>query len=256
MSNFNSPASIADIWIDNGIKKANLSIGKMFVLGMAAGVYIGLGAHAFITATAIGKSSEFGTMVAKLIGSSLFPVGLMLVILCGAELFTGNNLMTLALFNKKITTKQLVTNWCVVYLGNLTGSIILAFLLAKSGLYTNTVMAKAITIATTKASLPFSQALIKGIFCNLLVVLACWLQAGSKDMPGKILGIWFPIMLFVFAGFEHSVANMTYIPLGIFLGAEVSWGNFLIGNLLPVTLGNIIGGALIVPVIYYYTYKK
>ena len=104
--------------------------------------------------------------------------------------------------------------------------------------------------------MPFDAAIIRGILCNMLVVLACWMQAGAKELIGKIFAIWFPIMLFVFAGFEHSIANMTYIPMGIFLGAEVGWGAFIINNLLPVTIGNLIGGALIVPGAYYYAYKK
>lgn len=112
----------------------------------------------------------------------------------------------------------MLTNWVVVYIGNLIGSILLAFILAKSGLYADAVLDKAMAVAQAKVGMPFSAALIRGILCNMLVVLACWMQAGSKDMIGKIFAIWFPIMLFVFAGFEHSVANMTYIPLGIFLG--------------------------------------
>ena len=255
MSGVNSPAEIADIWINNGVKKANLKTGKMLVLGMLAGVFIGFGAHVFILATSAGGDA-FQSMVAKLIGAALFPVGLMLVILCGAELFTGNNLLTLALMDKKITAGQMLKNWCLVYIGNFIGSVVLAFLLAKSGLYTGAVWEKAMAVAVAKASIPFMQAVIRGIACNVLVVLACWFQAGAKDLPGKIFGIWFPIMLFVFAGFEHSVANMTYLPLGIFLGADVSWGAFLLGNLVPVTIGNLIGGAVIIPFAYYYAYKK
>ena len=177
-----------------------------------------------------------------------------MVILCGAELFTGNNLMTLALMDKKITIKGMLTNWVIVYIGNLIGSILLAFVLAKSGLYADAVLDKAMAVAQAKVGMPFSAALIRGILCNMLVVLACWMQAGAKDMIGKIFAIWFPIMLFVFAGFEHSVANMTYIPLGIFLGSDVSWGQMFVNNLLPVTIGNIIGGAIIVPCVYYYAY--
>lgn len=251
----NSPAETADIWINNGVKKAGLPIGKMIVLGMLAGVYIGFGACVFVQATAAGGDA-FQTMAAKLIGASLFPVGLMMVILCGAELFTGNNLLTLALMDGKITWGKMLRNWCVVYIANLAGSVFLAFLLAKSGLFMDAAGERAMAIASAKTSIPFMPALIRGILCNILVVLACWFQAGAKDMIGKIFAIWFPIMLFVFAGFEHSVANMTYIPLGIFLGADVTWGAFFIGNLLPVTIGNMIGGAVIIPFAYYYSYKK
>lgn len=251
----NSPAEITEIWINNGIKKANLSVGKMLVLGMLAGAYIGFGANVFVLATAAG-GDPFQSMVAKLIGAALFPVGLMMVILCGAELFTGNNLLTLALMDKKITAGKMLKNWVIVYIGNLIGSVLLAFVLAKSGLFADAAGERAMAIAASKTSIPFMPAVLRGIGCNILVVLACWLQAGAKDMIGKIFAIWFPIMMFVFAGFEHSVANMTYIPLGIFLGADVSWGAFFLANLLPVTIGNLIGGAVVIPFAYYYAYKK
>lgn len=255
MNNFCTPAEIREIWVKNGIAKASLPIAKMFLLGIFAGVFIGFGAHGFILATA-GSGEGLSATIGKFIGASVFPVGLMLVVLCGAELFTGNNLLTLALFEKKITGKQLLVNWVVVYLGNLAGSILLAWLLSKSGLYAGAAATKAVAIATAKTTIPFGPAVIRGIFCNMLVVLACWFQAGSKDMPGKILAIWCPTMLFVFAGFEHSVANMTYIPLGIFLGGKVTWAAFFGANLLPVTLGNIIGGALIIPAVYHFCYCK
>lgn len=255
MNGVNSPAEITEIWINNGIKKANLSIGKMIVLGMLAGAYIGFGADVFLLATSAGGDA-FQAMVAKLIGAALFPVGLMMVILCGAELFTGNNLLTLALMDKKITAGKMLRNWCVVYVGNLIGSVLMALLLAKSGLFADAAGERAMAVASAKTSMPFMAALLRGIGCNILVVLACWMQAGAKDLIGKIFAIWFPIMMFVFAGFEHSVANMTYIPLGIFLGADVSWGAFFVANLIPVTIGNLIGGAVVIPFAYYYAYKK
>ena len=255
MSGVNSPVEITEIWIGNGVKKANLPAAKMLLLGMLAGAYIGFGAYVFILATAAGGDA-FQSMIAKLTGAALFPVGLMMVILCGAELFTGNNLLTLALMDKKITAGKMLKNWVIVYIGNLIGSVLLAFLLAKSGLLADAAAERAMAVAASKASIPFMAAVIRGILCNVLVVLACWLQAGAKDLIGKIFGIWFPIMLFVFAGFEHSVANMTYIPMGMFLGADVTIGAFFIGNLLPVTIGNLIGGAVVVPFAYYFAYKK
>jgi formate/nitrite transporter len=246
----NSPKEILNIWINNGKNKAALPVYKMILLGILAGMFIGFGCHVFVLATA----SEV-TAVSKLIGAGLFPVGLMMVIFCGAELFTGNNLMTLALMKKEISVQGLLKNWCCVYLGNLIGSVLLAFLLAKSGLYTGDAMNRAMAVAASKANMPFMDGVIRGILCNILVVLACWFQAGSKEMSGKILAVWFPIMMFVFAGFEHSVANMTYIPLGMFLGADVTIGGFLLGNLIPVTIGNLIGGALFIPVFYTLIYK-
>lgn len=255
MSGVNSPVEIAEIWINNGVKKANLPIGKMIVLGMLAGAFIGFGSNVFVIATSAGWDA-FQGMIAKLVGAALFPVGLMMVILCGAELFTGNNLLTLALMDKKITAGQMLKNWCIVYIGNLIGSVLMAFLLAKSGLLADAAGERAMAIAAAKTSIPFMPALIRGVLCNILVVLACWFQAGAKDLIGKIFAIWFPIMMFVFLGFEHSVANMTYIPLGIFLGADVTWGAFFISNLLPVTIGNLIGGACVIPFAYYYAFKK
>lgn len=251
----NSPVEIAEIWINNGVKKANLSIGKMLVLGIMAGAFIGFGSFVFVLATAAGGDA-FQTMMAKLTGAALFPVGLMMVILCGAELFTGNNLMTLALMDKKIKAADMLKNWAVVYIGNFIGSVLIALLFAKSGLLADAAAERAIAIAGAKTSITFMPALIRGILCNMLVVLACWMQAGSKELIGKIFAIWFPIMLFVFAGFEHSIANMTYIPMGIFLGADVSWGAMFTANLIPVTIGNLIGGAALVPFAYYYAYRK
>jgi len=250
------PGEIASVWIENGVKKANLPVLKMLLLGIFAGIFIGFGGHAnIVVIQTLGSNVDEG--LAKLLGAAAFPVGLMLVIMAGAELFTGNNLLTLALFDGKITFKKMLTNWSVVYLGNFLGSVILAFLLSVSGLYgSETMAAKAISIASGKVSLSFYQAVIRGIMCNMMVVLACWMQAGSRDMIGKIFAIWFPIMSFVLSGYEHSVANMFFIPLGIFLGADVTWAQCWLNNLIPVTLGNIIGGAIIVPAVYYYCYKR
>ena len=247
----NTPKEILSVWIQNSKNKAALSPLKMVLLGMLAGMYIGFGCHVFVLATAAET-----TVLTKLIGAALFPVGLMMVIFCGAELFTGNNLMTLAVMSGDISLKDMLRNWGLVYLGNFIGSVLLAFLLAKSELYTDTAAARAIALASSKASMPFAEALIRGILCNILVVLACWFQAGAKEMAGKILAVWFTITLFVFAGFEHSVANMTYIPLGMFLGADVSVVSFLLGSLLPVTAGNLIGGALFIPAVYTTCYRK
>ena len=255
MSGMNSPAEIYEIWVGNGVKKAALPVGKMIVLGILAGVFIGFGAHVFVLMTSAGETA-FEVNLAKFLGAAMFPVGLMMVVLCGAELFTGNNLLTLALMSKKITAGGLLRNWIVVYLANLAGSVLIALLLAKSGLYAGAAAERAIAVAAAKVSAPFGEMVLRGILCNMLVVLALWLQAGAKDVIGKIFGIWFPIMMFVFAGFEHSIANMTYIPLGMMLGADVTAGQFLVGNLLPVTIGNVIGGAVLIPAAYHFVYGR
>ncbi|KNZ40573.1 FdhC protein [Acetobacterium bakii] len=236
--------------------KSKLPFGKMLLLGILAGMYIGLGAYgATIAFSAGGTGME--TMVAKLIGAGIFPVGLMLVVLCGAELFTGNCAMTVSVIRKEITLGSMFRNWTIVYLANLIGGVLLAWLLFKSGLYGSEAMtAKAIGIAEAKVAIPLGAVIIRGIFCNVLVVLAVWMQTGAKDVIGKIFAMWFPIMLFVFAGFEHCIANMYFLPIGYLLGAKVTISQIILNNLIPVTIGNIIGGAIIIPMIYYYSYLK
>lgn len=253
---FLSPEEIARIWIQTGEKKGNLPIIKMFLLGIFAGIFIGFGANASVVVTqTLGRNVDGG--LAKFFGAAVFPVGIMLVVMAGGELFTGNNLMTLAVFDGKITLLRMFTNWSVVYLGNLIGSLVLAFMLAHSGLYgLESMAARSVEIATAKISMSFMQAFIRGILCNMLVVLACWMQAGALDMTGKILSLWFPIMLFVLSGFEHSVANMFFIPIGKFIGANITWGQFWMNNIIPVTLGNIVGGSMIVPFIYHVCYTR
>ncbi|MGL4605939.1 MAG: formate/nitrite transporter family protein [Eubacteriaceae bacterium] len=228
----------------------------MLILGVLAGVFIGFGAYGFTIITS-GASTGFEVTVAKFMGAAVFPAGLMLVIMCGAELFTGNNLLTLAVFKKEITVGSMFKNWAIVYVANFIGAILLAWLFSLTALYGGEAMAaKAIAIAEAKVSIPVIDVIIRAILCNMLVVLACWMQAGAKDIIGKIFAIWFPIMLFVLAGFEHSVANMFYLPMGYFLGANITWGQIWLNNLIPVTIGNIIGGAVIIPMAYYFAYLK
>ena len=255
MNNFFSPAEICENMVNGCNNKAKLSISKMLVLGIFAGVFIGFGAYGF-TVILSGAGTGFEATFAKYIGAGVFPVGLMLVVICGAELFTGNNLMTLSVFKKEITIGAMLRNWGVVWVANLIGSVLLAWLMSQSGLYGEAMTAKAIGIAEAKIAIPFVPVIIRAIFCNMLVCLAVWMQSGAKDIIGKIFAIWFPIMLFVLSGFEHSVANMFFIPMGIFCGAEVTWTQAFLNNIIPVTLGNIIGGAIIIPACYHFTYAK
>lgn len=247
-----TPDEIALATIEAGTKKANLPFYKMILLGILAGMFIGFGAHGSLSIMQTLKGIDVGLM--KFLGAAVFPVGLMLVVVAGAELFTGNNLIALALMSKRITFSKMLKNWGFVYLGNFIGSVLLAFLICKSGLVNDSIRDLSINIAFNKVELTFSQALIRGILCNILVVLAVWMATGSKDIVSKIFSIWFPIMLFVLAGYEHSVANMFYIPLGKFLGANITWSEIAIKNLLPVTIGNIIGGAIFVCGFYYLIY--
>ncbi|KGG79407.1 FdhC protein [Caloranaerobacter azorensis H53214] len=249
-----TPSEIAQATINAGIKKANLSALQMILLGIFAGIFIGFGAQADITVMQTLKNVDIGLM--KFMGAAVFPVGLMLVVMAGAELFTGNNLMTLALMDKKITLNQMLKNWFFVYLGNFIGSILLAAVVVKSGLYKIDTPATqlATKIAAGKIGLTFNQAFLRAILCNIIVVLAVWLATGAQDVISKIFACWFPIMMFVLSGYEHSVANMYFISLGKFLGLETTWGQIWAKNLIPVTLGNIVGGAVIVPIVYYLVY--
>lgn len=251
-----TPKEIAQATCDAGSGKAKLSVAQMIVLGIFAGVFIGFGGQGAIT---IGQSlTKIDAGLQKFAFAGAFPVGLMLVVICGAELFTGNNLMTLGCINCRYKWSDVLRNWGVVYFSNFVGSIILAFLVANSGLMAPGTPAAdlAIGIATKKVAIAFGPAIIRGILCNILVVLAVWMATGARDVIGKIFSCWFPIMLFVLIGFEHSVANMYFIPLGMFLGAPVTWGQAWLNNLIPVTIGNLIGGALIVPFFYHVAYMK
>jgi formate/nitrite transporter len=251
-----SPKEIAQSVCEVGSAKGKLSIMQMLVLGIFAGAFIAFGAQGAITvAQSLGKI-DIGLQ--KFAFAAVFPVGLMLVVLCGAELFTGNNLMTLGCLNSHYSWKNIAKNWFFVYIANFIGSIIVAIMVSQSGLMpADSDIAKfAMGIATKKVQLSFMVALNRAILCNVIVVLAVWMATGAKDVISKIFACWFPIMLFVISGYEHSVANMFFIPLGMFLGADVTWGQFLVNNLVPVTIGNLIGGAIIVPLFYHVAYMK
>lgn len=249
---FLTPKEIAQATIDAGVGKAKLSITQMILLGIFAGVFIGFGGQAAITISQTYGAIDVG--MSKFLFAAVFPVGLMLVVICGAELFTGNNLMIMGCVNGNYSTKDLLRNWVTVYIANFIGSVILAILVANSGLMTGAAAEKAIGIANAKVAIPFGAAVIRGILCNIVVVLAVWMATGARDVISKIFACWFPIMLFVLCGFEHSVANMYFAPLGMFLGAPVTWGQIWINNLLPVTIGNIIGGAFVVGLSYLVVY--
>ena len=257
-----------------GVKKATMGLRTTSVLAVLAGAFIALGAI-FATTVATGAGDQLTFGVAKLLTGLVFCLGLILVVVAGAELFTGNNLIVMAWANRHISTFQMLENWAIVYLGNFVGSIATALLmfLARQYMFGNGgVGLTALNIAQTKCSLDFLQALALGIMCNALVCLAVWLCYSARTTTDKILSILFPITAFVAAGFEHSVANMYFIPIGLFIkmGAPASfwqligktaadypnltWTNFLLANLIPVTLGNIIGGSVMVGLVYWFIY--
>lgn len=248
---FLTPIQIANATVESGIKKSKLSTKKSLLLGILAGLFIGLGALGNILISQTIKDPG----LAKFAGASIFPIGLMLVVVCGAELFTGNNLMSMAVMDKKITIKEMIRNWVLVYIANFIGAIILVAFIYFSDTLVKDAAIKSMNIAQSKAILGFTSAFLKGVMCNIIVVLAVWFATAGKDIVSKIFACWFPIMLFVLCGFEHSIANMFFIPMGMALGADVSILQ-LIFNLIAVTLGNIVGGAIIVPYIYYNCYLK
>ena len=271
---FLSSVEIAEFTVNAGVRKANLSVMNQFVLGILAGAFIAFGAQAANMATHTIANVSIG----KLIGGLIFPVGLMFVLMAGAELFTGNCLMIMALAERKITMIQLLRSWIVVYLGNFAGGILIAFLISWSGQlnYTSGLLGGfTIKAAAGKVTLSFMNAFVLGILCNIIVCLSVWMSFGAKDGITKIFCAFFPIWLFVVSGFEHSVANMYYIPAGIIAkcnpsfvakaleaGASQSaidslnWCTMFTNNLLPVTLGNIIGGSCFVGMIYWFVYLR
>lgn len=249
-----TPKEIAEATVNAGLGKTKLSAAQMLVLSIFAGAFIAFGAQGAIT---IGQTLDgVDPGLSKFAFAAAFPVGLMLVVICGAELFTGNNLMTLAVIDKKCGFLCVLRNWVTVYFGNFLGSVLIAALVASSGLASGAVANKTMGIAMAKVSASAGDLIIRGILCNILVVLAVWMATGARDVIGKIFACWFPIMLFVLSGYEHSVANMFFIPVGKFLGAEITWGQIWFNNIIPVTIGNLIGGAIIVPLFYYVAYMK
>jgi formate transporter len=251
-----SPREIAALVEGVGVAKARLPALDTLVLGLLAGAFIAFGSM-FFTVVTTGNDLGFG--INRLIGGIAFSLGLILVVVGGAELFTGNNLIVMAWADRKITALQMLRNWVLVFIGNFVGAVGAAVLVHLSGvlqLGDGAFGDSASQIATAKAALPFTEAFFRGVLCNALVCLAVWLCFAAHTVSGKILAIIFPIAAFVALGFEHSIANMYFIPLGWLLDADgVSLASFL-GNLIPVTLGNIVGGSVFVALVYWLIYRR
>ena len=264
------PNEIAERICESGPARVGLPLAKTLVLAILAGAYISFGGH---LATVVSQDSRpfIGVGLTGILSGLVFCIGLILVVLGGAELFTGNSLLTLPCLKGTVKTSGLLRNWGVVYFGNLIGSLLIVALVFLGGLYATNGGAlgvREVQIANDKVNLGFTEALVRGILCNWLVCLAVWLATSAEDAAGKILGIIFPITAFVASGFEHSVANMFLIPMGIlvkdapgvaagitFNTANLNWTGF-IQNLIPVTIGNIIGGAIFVGGAYWYVYVR
>lgn len=285
------PGAMASKAEDLGLKKAALPALNMFILAILAGAFIAMGAI-FATTVSAGSiavvnpadsSTAYTTGlpygVTRLLMGLVFTLGLILVIVGGSELFTGNNLIVMAFASRKVTLGALLRNWIIVYLGNFTGSIATAYIMYLSKQYTfpggkGAIGLNVLNIADTKCGLTFIQAIALGILCNALVCLAVWLCYSARTTTDKILAIIPPISAFVAAGFEHSIANMYFIPIGLFVKysgdtklfeaigktaeafKNLTWSNFFLKNLLPVTIGNIIGGAIMVGLVYWFIYLR
>lgn len=272
------PPQIAQKAEATGVAKGNLPAGQELLLSVLAGTFIALGA-VFCTVVVTGNGLDgaiklpYGVM--KMLGGLVFSLGLILVVVAGAELFTGNNLMVMAVASRKLPVSRLLRNWVVVYIGNFVGSVAAACVMFLTAQYTfadGALGVKAMDIANAKCGLDFIPALTRGVYCNALVCLAVWLCYSCRTTTDKIIAIIFPITAFVAAGFEHCVANMYFIPMGLFVRgdatfwaakgvdlaqyADLSWRNFFVANLLPVTIGNIFGGSVFVGVLYWLVYGR
>lgn len=248
------PKEIAQISIQKGEEKANMSIRTMMLLGFLGGAYIALGYLAFIRMTGT-MPEEWGSF-ATFMGASVFPIGLILIVLGGGELLTGN-MMTVAIayFAKRIPITKVIRNWFWITVFNLLGALFVAYFFGHLvGLTEGDFLQKTVATAYGKVNVSFLEAFVSAIGCNWLVALAVWLSFGTTSFSGKILAIWFPVMIFVLIGFQHVVANMFIIPAAIFAG-EMMWISF-IDNFIPVFLGNAVGGAIFVAMIYYFAYVK
>ncbi len=257
---------IAERVENGGVAKVKLPWVSVLTLGVLAGGFIGLGAMYF---TLVTSDAQLSFAISRILGGLVFSLGLILVVVAGAELFTGNNLIIMAWVARRVTTRELLKNWVIVYSANFVGAFGLAILVMLSNqasMAGGAVGQHAVGIAAAKCSLPWADAFYRGILCNILVCLAVWLCLGGRNVFDKVVAIVFPISAFVAAGFEHSVANMYFIPLGIILRARVNppagvdysaltWTGFA-HNLLPVTLGNIIGGAVMVGLVYWIVYRR
>lgn len=255
-----------------GVKKAKNTLRSTVMLGILAGAFIGL-AGEFYTMTVF--QAGVGYSLARLIGGLVFSLGLILVVITGAELFTGNTLLVIAFMTRKITSRDLLRNWVLVYIGNFIGAVGIALMvyLSRQWAVKDYLFAvESIKIAMAKMEQDFWTAVFRGTLANMLVVLAVWLTYAGRTLTDKLLAIIFPITAFVASGFEHSIANMYFIPFAIMIKAHpavrgawllrgsggdlgiLNWGNFIVNNLVPVTIGNIIGGAVFVGLAYWFIY--
>jgi formate/nitrite transporter len=270
-----TPAEILAYTSDVGAAKARRSIPSVLILAFLAGAFIAFASEGSNMAAynLFANADTYG--LGKVLAGAVFGTGLMLVVLAGGELFTGNMLIIAAVLDRKAAVRRMLLNWLMVYIGNFAGSVFIAWMMYHSGLFNSSnglLGGVTIKIAAYKTALPFHSAFFLGVMCNWLVCLAVWVSYGARDIAGKALSIFFIIGLFITSGFEHSVANMYYIPAGILARqnpqwlemsrtaadqlAGLNWQTFFTKNLVPVTLGNMAGGAGFVGVLYWLSLGK
>ena len=269
--NLFTAAETANNYVTAGVAKTKYSIPKMLVLGILAGLLIGFPS----CVTEMATFSVTNTSMVRMISGLLFAFGLGTVILTGAELFTGNTLITMSLLDKKVTLPAMLKNWLFVYIGNFLGSMLLSAICAYFGWLSagsNALAVSAMKMAVGKMTMPFQNAFFMGVLCNILVTIGVLMSLSGKDGTSRFLGAWVPVMFFVTCGFNHSIADMTYCMLGLFArnvtayasaAAEagialdsLTWGNYFVGNLIPVTLGNILGGVAVGVTMWYAYVRK
>lgn len=253
-----TPPEIAESAVNAAINKSTLPLLPMILLGFLAGTYIAMGGYFMIVVTQ--DAAQFvGIGMSKLLGGIVFAMGLFLVVAAGGELFTGNCLMPIGLLSRKITWRGMVRSLSVVYAANFAGALFFAWMIFQSGLLTESTSKYALSIAAAKVRIPLFQMIVRGVLCNWFVCLAVWLTFGALDMSGKFVALLLPIAAFVAMGFEHCVANMFFLPLGMMIQngtTPVITVAAVFRNLIPVTAGNIMGAAILVSVIYFFAYRK
>lgn len=266
-----NPSEIVDYTIKSGVTKINKTNFKVFLSAIMAGIFIAIGAASSNAAS----FSIANASLAKVITGAVFPVGLMLIVIIGADLFTSNCLLSMAVLDKKITLTSMIKNLILVYLGNFVGAFTIALIEITTGQFeagNGALGGLHISIASHKLDSSFVQALLLGILCNIVVCGAALMMYAGKDIASKLLGCFFPIFAFIIAGFQHSIANMYYFPAALLAKSNINfvnasnvsaehlehltWKNFFIHNLIPVTIGNIIGGSIIMGCVFWYLNKK
>lgn len=255
-----SPLEIARNYVDVGVHKTNISAYKMLLFGFFAGLFIGFAGIASTTAS----SSITMASVAKLVGALVFPAGMAMVLIAGSELFTGNTLIIIAVLEKKVSVAKMLKNWCIVYIGNFLGAAFVAALVVYGGipeLFGGNLAQAIVNAGASRTALTVMQGFIRGILCNILVCIAIWMSFASKSVSGKLLTSFWPVMIFVLCGFEHSIADMYFGVAALLTSTQygiaaegLTWGNFLFKSLVPITIGNVIGGAGIVGLGYWSLY--